>query len=133
MLERLKFWKKEDNFSLGETPDPFSGQTDPLADHQDPYTTTGPSTNTDPLQMTPPNMGEGSSFNPHIQSPEPGYSSPLTRDAVPETLHQDYPEGRNRDMELILAKLDSIKAELDSLHQRVKKIEQATEAKRSAW
>lgn len=44
---------------------------------------------------------------------------------------ESYPEDehRSRDMELVLAKLDAVKAELDSVHQRIRKIEQSTDSR----
>ncbi len=47
---------------------------------------------------------------------------------------ESYSEHRSRDMELVLAKLDAIKAELDSVHQRIRKIEQSTDThKKYNW
>jgi hypothetical protein len=39
---------------------------------------------------------------------------------------------QSRDIELILAKLDGIKSELDALHQRVRKIEQLSDTQQNA-
>lgn len=57
----------------------------------------------------------GTSFNPSFQTHQP-VGAP----------HQQVPDGR--DVELILARLDTIKAEIDSMSQRIKHIERIAES-----
>ena len=78
-----------------------------------------------------------------MQQTQQSFSNPMGASFAPDPTHnmhdvndahsQDY--GRDRDIELILAKLDAIKAELDSVHQRIRKIEQTTEPqqRRNSW
>ena len=136
MLDKLKFWKKDDFSSFSDEPslsdDPMTRQHDPLQ-QSDPYTSTTP---TIPGQGDFGSYDQGSSFSPTTQPGMMGTphddmgTSPFTQPDVQG--HQDYPDGRDRDMELVLAKLDAIKSELDSLHQRVRKIEQ-TSNKKTVW
>ncbi len=77
----------------------------------------GPTFAPDPTEKrsTPPYPGA---------APIPGQNR-----AVPQEEHESYEEAPSRDIQLILAKLDAIKAELDSLHQRVRKIESTSDTK----
>lgn len=109
VLDSLKFWKKEDpltdtSFDLGRMPsDPF------------------------PTQQASP-ADAFSQINQQMDKqfpPGPSFQSAPSQQWQPE-------QGitmTHRDVELILAKLDAIRSELDALHQRVRKIEQATETK----
>lgn len=112
--------------------DPLSGQgmgmsgADPLSESAsqpssfgDPM---GSSFQADPsLQSNPPPT---QSAYPSAAVPIPGQNRGMLGDA-----HSHYDDDApSRDVELILAKLDAIKAELDSVHQRVKKLEAASDA-----
>jgi len=142
VLDKLKFWKKSDDLSsfssLPNDPmaqhseDPFAGSTDPLAQTQDPFANATPGINTDSSQHRFADLDQGSSSPTMTQPYDYRSTTPLAGSTVPDT-YEEYPQGRDRDMELILAKLDSIKSELDSLHQRVRKIESSTEQRRHAW
>jgi hypothetical protein len=77
------------------------------------------------------------SFNPQgfQQQSYPQYPSatPFPGSPEPEHISTHDQTVHPRDIELILAKLDAIKAELDSLHQRVRKIEQVTEPQQKKY
>jgi len=62
-------------------------------------------------------------------APFPGQNRTLPREEEYEVHPEVHADTSRRDTELILAKLDAIKAELDSLHQRVRKIESVTDQK----
>lgn len=139
-LDKAKFWKHED-FSLdidkpAEQPQydlnsQYGGQ------HADPYQAQDPLRTTDPLagqQQTGQQDAFGHEvFNQQQSYPQyPQSSTPFPGSAAArqQIQQEQYPEqGRDaaihpRDVELILAKLDGIKSELDALHQRVRKLEQ---------
>jgi hypothetical protein len=103
---KLKFWEKDEPF-----------QADPA-------------TNTDPLGSNPydTNMGQ-----PAQPAPPPQFSQPQSFSPQPDFANQGQkfhePIQNNsgssieKDISLILAKLDAIKSELDSIHQRVQNLE----------
>jgi hypothetical protein len=126
LLGKLQFWKKDDEFaSPTEAPHTFDlgSSTDPLQTH-------------DPLQSNPFQTQQSfeqqgfsqqpSSFAQYPQGTAfPGRQQPAP---VPEQYQEHQDQGIHpRDVELILAKLDAIKSELDALHQRVRKIEQVND------
>lgn len=65
-------------------------------------------------------------------TPFPGRPPPQAAFQPVQEQHEA-PAIHPRDVELILAKLDAIKSEMDALHQRVRKIEQATESGKKYW
>ena len=120
-MDKVKFWKR-DEFSndLGKAPDqptPYdlgTARFDPAAP--------------DPMHhdANPESFPQQFSQQSYPQStPFPGS---LQARAQPQVEQYQEPGVSQRDVELILAKLDAIKSDLDALHQRVRKIEQATEA-----
>ncbi|MDD9952821.1 MAG: hypothetical protein OXR66_00630 [Candidatus Woesearchaeota archaeon] len=141
MFDKLKFWQS-DKPVLGSAPDPLAPSSDPmqipdpLAGSSDPLATA------DPLQSTHSYTGGADPLgDPQSGMSAPGQSrrdKPVIPEAYPSqatfpdgTLGaQELPEPRERDAELVLAKLDAIKAELDALHQRIRKIENISEKKR---
>jgi len=119
-MDKVKFWKRDDFSSdLGkgaDQPPSFdlgTGRFDPSAPdpmHQD---------------ATPDGFPQQFAQQSYPQStPFPGSLQPRQQQQVEQ--YQE-PGVSQRDVELILAKLDAIKSDLDALHQRVRKIEQATE------
>jgi hypothetical protein len=123
VFDKLQFWKKDEAIGdPGEAPAPYDlgmqhadplQQGDPFAQQQE----TAPNFST-------PNYPQGSTFPGRMQVPQ----QPVMQAEVPPD-HSIHP----RDIELILAKLDAIKSEMDALHQRVRKIEQATEPQKKYW
>jgi|SRR3989338_4117421 len=93
MLEKLKFWKKDDDFDF-----------DKAVDFHDPALETHP----DPL-------------NPESSFPEehPTLARP-----------SQFSPAKDRDLELINSKLDTLKAMLTSLDQRLANVEQAVGSKK---
>ncbi|MBR9703378.1 hypothetical protein GOV10_05035, partial [Candidatus Woesearchaeota archaeon] len=113
--------------------DPLSGQgtgmsgADPLSE-----SASQPSSFGDPMGSSfqaDPSLGQSNpsatqSAYPSAAVPIPGQNRGMP---VGAPGHYD-DEAPSRDVELILAKLDAIKAELDSVHQRVKKLEASSDA-----
>lgn len=133
ILDKLPWRKKEDDFDFskdlgGDLGDAGGfgqsgmGQNSQFG-NQDPL---GPSFAPDP-SMESPQMGQQPSqqrsYNYPGSAPVPGQN---------RQAYQEYDEAPSRDVELILAKLDAIKAELDSVHQRVRKLEQIADGSQSS-
>ena len=131
VFDKIKFWKKDD----------FSVDLGKPADQPPSYDLGGqqydPLHNPDPLQHSG-QMGQPDTFNPEGTSPTfapQNYpqSTPFPGSIASRQMESQYPEHQEqgiqqRDVELILAKLDAIKSELDALHQRVRKLEQVSDA-----
>jgi hypothetical protein len=121
VLDKVKFWKRDD-FSSDRPSDPQP--YDLGAQQFDP-------SRSDPMMqqpdMNPDSFPQQFSQQSYPQSqPFPGSLS--SRQQVPQVDQYAVDSGiHQRDVELILAKLDAIKSDLDALHQRVRKIEQATD------
>ena len=118
MLEKMKFWKKDDEFTTD------SGTSEP------------PHYDLGARKFDDPSFGQQNAQQPFGQqaypqessfsqasaqypptTPFPGTAQAPQQQFATQDLHP-------RDIELILAKLDAIKSELDALHQRIRKIEQ---------
>lgn len=123
MFEKLKFWKKNDDFDF----DQFLGndkkldenkETSPL--EQDPLVNQHP----DPIMQTPSESPAG--FSEHEQTP-PSY--------MQQSKQFNTPIQGNTEIELISSKLDTIKAILQNLDQRLQNIERAAgvEKKDKLW
>ena len=92
----------------------------------------------DPLGSPDPGFGE-MSHNPMSQPPVGNESSPeafgfeKVNEREMSNQHQETLHGINlgKDMEIISAKLDAIKAELDSMNQRLKRMERLAEGETS--
>ncbi len=123
MLEKLKFWKREEFQPMPDTPaqDPYGGpQEDPFA-NRDPMSTQfgAPQEQQEPFpQMRTPAYPQSSPF--------PGGQSVQQQSYAPQ---QEPP--RDRDTELILARLDAIKSDLDAITQRLRILEQRTDQGRT--
>jgi hypothetical protein len=133
LFNKLQFWKHDDFASPSEQPAPdFNMQNfDPLQsqplEHTDPFQAHDPSPGQYPMQSSPfQSMPQQQSQSYPASTPFPG-----TAQSVPQHYEEKDPV-HPRDIELILAKLDAIKSEMDALHQRIRKIEQATE-NRKYW
>ena len=137
VFDKIKFWKKEDDFGV-----PGTNEQPPAYDLGAPQRF-DPMTSPDPLASQHDPLGqEGFPHDEHIDrgGGPPAYPSYPAPAAFPgsqsrQMPQEQYPEHDNqatavqsRDVELILAKLDAVKSELDALHQRVRKIEQFTDA-----
>ena len=118
MLERVKFWKKDEpsgtdpSYDLGspsavdQFAPPTPEQTAPQFTHQE--------------QEFTPQKEFGQQFQQYpTAAPFPG-TQRQEQYVEQEAIHP-------RDIELILAKLDAIKSELDAIHQRVRKLEQVAD------
>jgi hypothetical protein len=148
-LDRVKFWRKEETpqqepapYDLG-SPQRFGDPTNPMMTDPSGF----PQTPT-PQQFGGQQFGQqqfdfGQEQQPEQTGPQ-GYAQYPASQPFPGTGPQAVPEEREtvhpRDIELVLAKLDAIKSELDALHQRVRRIEersdassQSTQAQRRYW
>jgi hypothetical protein len=125
VFDKIQFWKKEEPIAdPGEAPSPYDlgvTHSDPLQ-HEDPFAQQHEAA----PNFSTPAYPQGSTFPGRMQVP-PQAQMQVPVDAAPD------PSIHPRDIELILAKLDAIKSEMDALHQRVRKIEQATEPQKKYW
>lgn len=124
-----KFKKKEENpFSDSKLNDPF--ESNPLGTPNDPYG----ASHEEPSDPFGHDLFNNSANNPQAiqqnnQYPtqQPSFPGQNQQQSYNNQVYEDV--APSRDVELILAKLDAIKAELDSVHQRVRKLEAAHDAK----
>ncbi|MBU0667270.1 MAG: hypothetical protein ABIC91_00335 [Nanoarchaeota archaeon] len=127
-VDKLKFWKKEEDFNFD---DPLMNDNSTnmnmdlgLDQHK-----------TDGLINTPDGLPPSESAfeqvkrddsNRSLFAQQQKTSSPFDAQPIPQ----------NKDLELISAKLDTIKAELDAINQRVQKIERIADSehnKKASW
>jgi hypothetical protein len=126
-LDKVKFWKKDDfTLDMGKPADQppqydlgaqrfENPQYDPLAPQQE--------------QFGHEAQGSPSYQQYPVNSSFPGAAQVRHTETMPTPVPEQVGMVRDqavhpRDVELILAKLDAIKSEMDALHQRVRKIEQ---------
>jgi hypothetical protein len=111
LKDKLMFWKKSDDFN-------FDMPTDPLATSQ--------SNPAPPLQD---NLNLPSDVNDPFATPK-SQQSPIVAPPAPSSFSakRDNQVATHREAELINSKLDTIKALLQSLDQRVGSIEQIAKA-----
>lgn len=116
-LDKVMFWKKEDEFNFDKiaekdmSHDPFSQQL-PGEEHglsEDPF-------------------GEPQS-SPQLGMPQrtSGFSPQQQPRSVSSSAPNFAPEGKDRDIELLNSKLDTIKAMLNSIDQRLSNMERGTQ------
>jgi hypothetical protein len=118
-LDKIKFWKKEDDFDadfdskldqhIEKSDDPFKG--DDLG-----------------LDQNPPGLGEQSPFDQPVEKPDLlAGTTPEQPAAFQAQQQMQAPSGtEKRDLELLSSKLDTIKAILNSMDQRIANIERST-------
>jgi hypothetical protein len=151
VLDKVKFWKHDD-FALDidkpaeqttyeQPPSPYPSHAYPEQPHTDVVNGQGqyPGMQPDPMvgaqstfgnSMQQPSTTQQNTFNHDVfayqqypqSTPFPGSAHQVQQEQFVEPVHDQ--AVHPRDVELILAKLDAIKSELDSLHQRVRKLEQ---------
>jgi hypothetical protein len=128
VLDKLKFWKKQDD--LFSEPNPSVLGNESSSSFSDPYGGSSTQSSQDQLSSQDP-YGSVEQQDPYGSTSEQQYPghSPFPGQEPMQQQHvvQESSFGDGRDVELILAKLDMIKSELDSLHQRVRRIEQLNE------
>lgn len=110
MFDKLKFWKKDDDFSMGEDFSAPKGMPEE-------FNTAEPSFSQHSTEE--PSFSQQPSYDHFDKGPLPG-----TEQYAWKHQEQEQAAPKDREMELILAKLDAIKSELDSMHQRIRNIEQ---------
>jgi len=139
LLDKLMFWKKEDEFGLdnlgtkefnkdfnvgGLTDDPLkSSSPSPFGAEKSPFSSEGdigssPQLGNTPFPTTTQNMpgtrSSGNSSNNFNQSAQPWQSS------------SPQPTNSSKDLELINSKLDTLRAMLQSIDQRLNEMERTT-------
>jgi hypothetical protein len=125
ILDKLAFWKKKDEFDLGDlgpmpgeekdkgmpsaTPSPFEKEmgTEPSGFPEEPSTHPSPAAGV-------PEEPSGPDFSAPPGGPAPTH---------PAAAQMPSPASGNRDIELISAKLDAIKAMLENINQRLATLE----------
>ena len=124
--DKLKFWKKEEDdfsdlgdFGLGDIPGPSASPAGPAPEKTELFPDMNtPSQGISPGPMTPPPVQHPSTM-PDMgaaeQKPESMGMAQQTFTSAPQTMQPTY----NKDLELISAKLDSMKAMLENINQRL--------------
>ncbi|MBC8494909.1 hypothetical protein H8D36_02020 [archaeon] len=129
-LGKLKFWKKKDDLGLA---DPLANE--PGMDFHDPMGN---------FEDSSMNFKDNLGLEPEPQGDLLGSGSPdMPRSLRDKSTFDNFNSQQvqpapaaNREFELISSKLDTIKAELDSMNQRLQKIEKIAEQeheKKPAW
>ena len=118
LLGKLKFWKKEDDFDFDALADKEMGKIPPRDMGLDQNNS----------------LPEKSHFDEELEA-EPPFLSPRMQAPSRGTNTFTQPAGANRDLELINSKLDTLKAILNSMDQRIAHLEQMTgvEKKQKLW
>jgi len=120
IFDKLAFWRKEDDFDFDNLAAKEMGQPPAMGDNLG-------------LDQQPPGLEERSPFDQpmpgtqplptHLEEPTaPGFQQPPPRAGISAT---PQPIGGNRDLELISSKLDTVKAILTSMDQRIANLERA--------
>lgn len=128
MFEKIKFWKKQDeDFDiLHRVPEGF--EQNPMPAYQDAFS-------------------QNQAFNQQIQDMQDNTNNPFGQQQFPtpqgfiqnqnpleQHLRNDHSEAlAKKDIELILAKLETIKVSLDNLSHRVEKLEQSQRPQQARW
>jgi len=114
-LDKLKFWKKKDTLDLGTSGDELSLGADNLGFGSDQMGL--------PKQETPATLSSPRLPDQQATPQLSGFGSPIPQQQLHETGMD------SRDRELMMAKLDTIKALLDSIDHRMAIIEQREKQK----
>ena len=113
LFSKLKFWHKEDDLDFDSLADKEMGKMPPSD-----FGTDHASSGTDEKSFFPPEPEAESLSSPRFQSsPSPSRTAGST--FTPSS-------GSNRDLELINSKLDTLKAILNSMDQRLTHLEQTS-------
>ena len=136
-----KFRKKDDDLGLDDNPigappeggDPFGGQQsqNPMSNpSQQPDQFGNPNPTGQPDQFGNPDLNNVKNLaRPKDPVEQSGFNNPTVMQQQPTTTNSEHIE---KDLQLIIAKLDGLKSEIDSLHQRVQKIEKIAESDQAA-
>ena len=131
-FDKLKFWKKDDDFSdldkdfnkgFSNMDTGFSGQ-DTGFSNQDRYLGLPPSQGVPDVSKYE-RVGE-QPMGPPQQFGQPSINTPSAFSAQPKPMYQEVPPSSNNpELDVISAKLDAIKASLDAINQRLNNLERA--------
>lgn len=116
MLDKLKFWKKDEFSSLGLGDDDFgmkdTGEDNMFGEEPRPS-----------MQGDLNRMNERPAQMPPMEPEEPKFEMPKYEE-VQRPVRQEMPMyAQNKDMEIISAKLDYIRASLESINTRLANLE----------
>jgi|FLOH01.1.fsa_nt_gi hypothetical protein len=128
IMNKVKFWKKDDVFL-----DDQSGFDSEMSSMNTQPDSLGLETSRDDLMQRTGSVDNPVSFKERHDYDN--YDQP-TSSSFNQTQPQTNFQSNNKDFELISSKLDTIKAELDSMNQRLKNIEknvESKETKKSTW
>lgn len=146
MFEKLKFWKQKDDlddFGMGEDPSfaPMGDQTglgSPLGLPEQPEFQTEPATGATIQNLSRPRAAPSFSpqqFATRMPPPPPSFSPPQQYQQTYQQTYQQ-PSYASRDIDVIIAKLDGIRLQLEAVNQRLANLEQGTNQqpqKRQFW
>ncbi len=121
---KWKFWEKNDG--LGG----LSGSDNPFGNNQNPVNDQPSNSLSDPLGTTPPPLHPNDSLDT-LTKPSP-FSTDIQPSNQPDTINQQFAQSASsnsleKDITILNAKLDTIKAILESVNQRIIKIERIAE------
>jgi len=125
---KLAFWKKKDDFDFDELANRELGRSAPVQDNL------GLNRNPDALNEKPMFSEEEHPFS--AQPSYPQFGQPSSPQNTPSQYSQPASNFSSRDLDLINSKLDTLKALLNSLDQRLANLERAnsgSQQKRDLW
>lgn len=139
-LGKLRFWKKDDDLGIGDTGNiPGIGALSPDGGMQGNMAGNLPEADHLGLDRSTDKLVDTTGFEP-ISSVENPASLQQRGGSYEEVKQGNSVPGGHKELDLISSKLDTIKAELDSMNQRLQKIEKYTEQghvdkeeKRTVW
>ncbi len=152
MFDKLKFWKQKDEFEdfpLGDDPGlPHLDEQQDLGGHLGlPQQPSFPNDLSSSPSLTPPQRRQPypAASQPSYSSPPAQFSSPYPQQAYapPQTYAQQAPPYQappsysSRDIDVVVAKLDGIRMQIEALSQRLANLEQSSSPqnpqKRQFW
>jgi hypothetical protein len=126
MFDKLKFWKHEDEFDFNSSVNSHMGSTPGLGDTGMPQQDDLGLGEKSPFEPNAPGAMSGTDpFDANMPPPSNNFDTPHPSSNTAYNKQQPQTSGTNRDIELLSSKLDTIKALLSSLDQRMAHLERA--------
>ncbi|MCB9361796.1 hypothetical protein H6504_00030 [Candidatus Woesearchaeota archaeon] len=118
LTDKLAFWKKQDDDIGNDSFSSMSQDRDPFSSHNDPFS-------------QPPPQDQWSQQNDPFAQPHPIPGSPMQQhdfNRQPEVVridsNQQSSQRESADLQLVLSKLDTIRAMIENINQRLSLIEE---------